>query len=152
MAQPFSRLGRPGLGLEDSDAGQMAVFFGEIETVSDDELVGYIEADEIGLEIDGTAGLFIEENAGADRGRGTFQHLAAHGAKGVTGIENIVDQKDMAIRHIQTNRIDDFRLVDRSGGIPVAQGADTVEAEGKTDAPDQVGGEDEGAVDDGHDG
>lgn len=52
------------LTLEDTDAGELAVAFGKVETVPDDKFIWYFETDEICLKFGSAAGFFIEEYTG----------------------------------------------------------------------------------------
>jgi hypothetical protein len=52
------------LTLKDTDAGELAVAFGKVETVPDNKFIRYLETDEICLKFGTAAGFFIEEYAG----------------------------------------------------------------------------------------
>ena len=74
------------VGLEDADAREVAVAFGEIEAVADDELIGNFEADEISFELDLAAPDFIEQDAGAQARGMQFVHKAGNERHGFSGV------------------------------------------------------------------
>ena len=81
--------------------GEVAVTLGEIESVADDELVGNFEADKIGLEGDLTAAFFVEQYTHPETGGTHAAHHASDEGKGFSGIQNIVDNQDVAVGHIE---------------------------------------------------
>ena len=56
------------VGFQDANTGQLAIFLGKIEPISDDELVGNGEPDKIGNDIDFPAAFFFEEGSKAHGG------------------------------------------------------------------------------------
>lgn len=139
-------------GLEDSDAGEVAVAFGEIEAVADDELVGDFEADEIGGEVDFAAAFFVEEDAGADAGGLQFFDDVDDDGEGFSGVEDVVDEEDVAVSEIEREAVEELRFAVGFGVVAVAGDADAIEADGVRNLAEEVGGEEDGAVDDGDDG
>ncbi len=139
-------------GLEDADAGEVAVAFGEIEAVADDEFVGDFEADEVGGEVDFAAAFFIEEDAGADAGGFQFLDDVHDDGEGFAGVEDVVDEEDVAVGEIEREAVEELRFAVGFGVVAVAGDADAIEADGVGNLAEEVGGEEDGAVDDGDDG
>lgn len=140
------------IGFEDADAGEVAVAFGEIETVADDEFIGDGETHEVGLEFDLATTTFIEEHASADAGGVEFLDHGDDGGDGFAGVEDVVDEEDVAVGDVEAEAAEDLGLADGAGLVAVAGDADTVEADGVRNFAEEVGGEEDGPVNEGDDG
>jgi len=96
--------------LKDADAGQVAVALGEVESVADDKLVRDIKTNEVRGKLHGAPGFFIEKHGGPDgfrvHGLQAGNDLGERGA----GIEDIVNEEDMAVFQVEPDPIDDFRF------------------------------------------
>ena len=139
------------LGFENADAGEIAVAFGEIEAVANDEAIGDLEAHEVGLELDFTPADFVEEYAGADAGGVLLFDEIDDDGEGFAGIQNVIDQQHVAVGDIEREIIEEPRFPVRFGVVAVTGDADAIESDGVGDLPQEIGREENGAVDDGDD-
>ena len=133
---------------EEADVVDVAVVFGEVHTVADDELVGDFKAYIVGLDGDEAAVGFVE--AGCDlEGRGlVLEHEATEIAQGEAGVEDVFDDDDV----LALNRIVDvFDEFDGAGGdasAAVARDGDEVEGGVDGDGAREIGEKDGGAFED----
>jgi len=84
------------VGVEGDDVGEVSVKAVVVEAVSDDEFIGDIESGEFAGDLGGSPGVFVEEDAGADGGGGLFFDGVADELEGLAGVEDVVDEDDMA--------------------------------------------------------
>ena len=80
---------------EKADVGHVAVDLGEIHAVADDELVGDLEANVIGLDGDEAAFGLVETGRDLERCGLVLQHQAAQIAEGEAGVEDVFDDDDV---------------------------------------------------------
>lgn len=133
---------------KDADGGEVAVTFGEIETVTDDETVGDLKPHEVGFELNFTPAFFVEEDAGAHAGGILFFDQIDDDRESFPGVEDVVDEEDVAASDIEREAVKEVRFAARPGVVAVAGDADAVEPDGIGDLTKQIGGEEDGAVDD----
>ena len=138
------------VGLEDADAREVAVAFGEIEAVADGEFVGDFEADEIGLELDLAASAFVEEHACVEAGGVELLQHVGDGGEGFPGVENVVDEQHVAVGDVEGEALEQLGLADGLGVVAIAGDADAIETDGVGNLAQQVGSEEDGAVNDGN--
>lgn len=133
---------------EDSNEREVAVLFGVIKSVTDDEGIGDSEAGVVGLDAVFAVYAFLEEDAGAEGFGFEATKLVEDGVEGLAGIQDIVDEEDVAVMDIGGEV---FGEVEWSGLglVAVAGGAYEVEGEGEVEVADEVGSEDDGAIEDG---
>jgi hypothetical protein len=124
--------------------------FGVIKSVTDDEGIGDSEACVVGLDGVGMWDAFFEEDAGAEGFGFEATELVEDGVEGLAGIEDIVDEEDVAVVDIGGEVFGEVEWAGL-GLVAVAGGADEVEGEGEVEVADEVGGEDDCAVEDGDD-
>jgi hypothetical protein len=132
---------------QDADAGQVAVAFRKIQTVTHDKLVGDVETDEIGIEIDFPAPLFVQQYAYLQTGGlQLFDHAGNH-RQSLASIENVIDQQDMTLGYVQGQAVHELGCADGLGLVTVTRDADAIQADRVLNFPQQVGGEEDGAID-----
>ena len=140
------------LRLKDADAGELAVAFGEVEPVANDELIGDMEADEIGAYAGFPAALLLQQDAKADGGRIQLLDLVDDPLASVAGIEDIVDDENVGPFQVEPQHINDLWLLDWTGVITVAGDAHAIQPHRNTDMAEEVRREEDRPVDDGDDG
>src|SRR5204863_10141001 len=79
------------LRLKHADAGQVAVAFGEIEAVADDEFIRNIEAHEVRLDRHSAALFFVEQHARAKARRLQFTEELGNKLQRFPRVEDVVD-------------------------------------------------------------
>ena len=145
--------GGDGGGLEDADEGEIAVVAGVVESVADDEFVVDLEADVVGGDGGGALFAFAEEDAVADAGGVAFLGEAfADGVEGAAAVEDVIDDED-----VLAGEVGEFDLIEGDdagalGAAVVAGDGDGFHFQGEVDAAEEIGEEDEAAVEDGDDG
>ena len=139
-------------GFEHADARQIAVAFGEIQSVTDNEFVRDFEADEIRLELDLATGLFIEEDAAPQAGGPQLFGDFENPRESFSSVEDVIDDQNVTIGDIERKIGEDLRRADGFRFCAVAGNADTIETHGIVDFTHEIGGEHDRAVDQGDDG
>jgi hypothetical protein len=136
--------------LEDSDEWEVAVFLCVIKSVTDDKGVGYAEAGVVDLDWVGAVDAFFQEDADSEAAGFVAAEFFEQSVEGLAGIEDIVDEEDVSVLDIGGEFFGELEMAGL-GLAAVAGGADEVEGEGEAERADEVGGEDDGAVEDGDD-
>src|SRR2546423_14603541 len=80
---------------------EIAIALGKVQPVADHKKVGDLESDIIGLDLLGPAGSFVQENARFDPPGFERLKLAEHAIKRLAGIEDIIDEEDVAAANVQ---------------------------------------------------
>src|SRR5580658_2185906 len=130
---------------EDADVFQIAITFGVVEAVADDEIVGDLKTDVIGFDLlDAARGLIEERGDAQGFGLALFENAQQVG-QGDAGVEYVFDHD-----HVQTfdAAIEIFQQADLTGTFfvfAVAGDRDEVYGSFQVDFADQVGEEDAGA-------
>ena len=73
---------------------------GVVHAVSHNEGIRNDKADVIGLDLDGAAGRFVEQDAGAKRAWTRLEDESLDGLKGPAGIKDVVNYQNMTILEI----------------------------------------------------
>lgn len=95
--------------MEDADAGEVAVLALVVHAVADDEFVFDFEAYVVGLDGGGAAGLFVEEDDGAEGlGLEVVDEAVAHAGEGEAGVEDVVDEQDVFGLGLEGEGLGDF--------------------------------------------
>jgi hypothetical protein len=133
---------------EEADVVDVAVAFGEVHAVADDELVGDLETYVVGLDGDEAAVGLVEAGGDLERGGFVLEHEAAEIAEGEPGVENVFDDDDVfALDGV----VDVFDELDGAGGdacAAVAGDGDEVEGGVDGDGAGEIGEEDGCALED----
>ena len=140
---------RGGLGsgfAEDADVREVAVELVGVHAAADEVLRGRVESEPVGLRLFlfGRTG-FVEQNAGAAGKRTVRQNLFLKLGERKSGIQDVVDQEDMAALHIEFQAAAHRELSGRSM-MHIGPGGERLDAYGQIDMPQQIGGEEEPAV------
>lgn len=90
-------VGREDGGFEDADVGEVSVVAVVVEAVAHDEFIGDFEAGVVGLDGDASAGGLGEQDAGSDAGGLLFGDGIADELDGLSGVEDVVEDDDMAV-------------------------------------------------------
>ena len=133
---------------EDADVGEVAVEFVGVHAAADEVLRRGAESEPVGLRIFlfGRNG-FVDQDAGAAGGGAVRKELFLKFGERKSGIQDVVDQEDMAALHIELQAAAHREL---SGGrvVQIGPGGERIHAYGQIDMPQQIGGEEEPAVHD----
>ena len=131
---------------EDADVGKVAVELVGVHAAADEVLRGRVKSEPVGLRffLFGRNG-FVEQNAGAAGGGAVRQdHFPEFGER-KPGVENVVDQEDMAVLHVEFQAAAHRELSGRIM-VQIGTGGERIDAYGQIDMPQQIGGEEEPAV------
>jgi len=131
-----------GVGGVEADVGDVAVDFGEVHAVADDELVGDLEADVVGLDGDEAATGFVEAGGDLEGGGLVLEHEAAEIAKGEAGVEDVFDQDDVVAFDGVVDVLDELDGAGGDAGATVAGDGDEVECVVDGDGAGEIGEED----------
>src|SRR5262249_35932146 len=120
------------------DERQVAVIVVVIQAIADHEDVGDDESAVIGLDGDDLAANLAEEYGGAD-GCGTpVLDMLDQGGEGLSGVEDVVEQQDVAAGDVGRERFIDDEGRGRGRLPPVAAGLHQSDPQGNADPADQV--------------
>src|SRR2546423_11133535 len=136
--------------MQHSNERQVAVALCEIESVNDNEEAWNGKADVIGANLFSSARGFFQQHAGLDSAGLQLAHFSQHTMQCSTGIEDVINQQDVAASDVQTELLREDQLA-RLGAKAITGDADEIEAERQGEAADQVREEKDGAVEDGDD-
>src|SRR5687768_16548483 len=78
------------------DAAQVAVAFGVIHAVADDEIVGDVEPDVPGREVERSGRRLAQQRAQRNAGRAALPQGIEDRAAGSPGVEDVFDHQDIA--------------------------------------------------------
>src|SRR5439155_10260692 len=95
---------------------QIAIAFGEVQPVTDDEEIGDFKPDVVRLHVFKAAPGFVEQNAGADAARFENAQLAEHPVKGPARIENVVHQQHVAAADVEPQFLGDHQFAGFGAG------------------------------------
>src|SRR5579875_163535 len=126
----------------DADVGDAAVAFGEVHAVAYDEAVGYLEADEVGLDGDEAALGFVEAGGDFQRRGLVREHELAEVAEGEAGIEDVFDEDDVLAFDGGVDVLDELDGAGADTGAAVAGDGDEVEGVVDGDGTGEVGEKD----------
>src|SRR5262245_65416161 len=93
-----------GLGAQSGDEGKVAVAPGVVEAVPDDEQVLHLEHAEVGHEGDDAARRLVQEHARAHLRRPALVELARERREGPAGVEDVVDEQQVAAADLLAGR------------------------------------------------
>lgn len=133
---------------EDADVGEVAVELVGVHAAADEVLRGRAESEPVGLRFFhfGRNG-FVDQDAGSAGGGAVRQdHFPEFGER-KPGVEDVVDQEDMAVLHVEFQAASHRKLSGRSM-VQVGAGGEGIHAHGQIDMAQEVGGEEEPAVHD----
>src|SRR5919107_5764289 len=98
---------REDLGLQDANIGEVAVGPRVIEPVSDDELVGHLEAEVPDVEVRTPPGGFGEEGADLERGRLAGEQGTPQVGEREARIYDVLDYKDVTACNVLFEVLED---------------------------------------------
>lgn len=132
---------------EATEVWQVAIFFGVVEAVADDELVGDGEASEAGADIADAAIGFVEQASELDAGGAALGEVVGDGPEGAAGVDDVLDYEDMAAGEIG---VDIFAEVEFASGaaLAVAGDGDEFHFHREVEAANEVGVEHDRALED----
>jgi len=131
---------------QDADVGEVAVEFVGVHAAADEILRRGAEPEPVGLRLLLFGrNVFIEQDAGAAGKRTVRQDLFLKLGERESGVQNVVDQEDMAALYIELQAAAHRELSGRSM-VHIGTGGERIHAHGQIDMPQQVGGEEEPAV------
>src|SRR5688572_6396620 len=132
---------------EHSDERQVPILFAVVESVTDNEFVADVESDEVRLELGDARFLFAQQNAEANaQWPRVGAQFAADGVERATGIEDVIDNEDMAAVDIRRRDLIESDHAAAFRSATVTGDAHAFELQGERDAAQQIGSEHERAV------
>ena len=146
---PVMRSGKSGFAFaEDADVGEVAVELVGVHAAADEVLRGCAESEPVGLRIfHFRRNGFVDQDAGAAGGGAVRQdHFPEFGER-KPGVEDVVDQEDMAVLHVEFQAAAHRELSGRSM-VRVGTGGEGIHAHGQIDMAQQVCGEEDSPVHD----
>ena len=134
-------------GADDGHVGQVAVLLEQIQAVAEDELVGDLLADVVGVDVDLSSGGLVQECAGLDASGTLGLDVVHQELQGVAGVNDILDDQDVAVGHVGTVEVDlHLDLAGRLGAVAVGIGTDELHLADGVQLLGQVDGEHDGAL------
>jgi len=127
----------------------MAIKFGEIEPITYDKMIGYIETDVVAGFGYVAIGLLVEQYACGNAQGLVSLELPHNLPQRFSCVQNVVDEEHVFSFDINPDRIDDTGFRCGSGASHVAGNTDTIKLDGNGDVPDEVRGKQQRPVDDG---
>ncbi len=127
---------------EEANVFDAAVTFGVVHAVADDELIGDLEGDVVGLDGDESAVGLVEAGGDLERGGLVLQHHLAKEAEGEAGIEDVFDQDDVLAFDGIVDVLDELDGAGGDTGPAVAGDGDEVEGVVDLDGAGEVSEED----------
>ena len=133
---------------QDADVGEVAVEFVGVHAAADEVLRRGAESEPVGLRfLLFGRDVLVDQDAGSAGGGAVRQdHFPEFGERKPC-VENVVDQEDMAVLHVEFQAASHRKLSGRSM-VHVGAGGEGIHAHGQIDMAQQVGGEEESAVHD----
>jgi len=127
---------------EEADVVDVAVAFGEVHAVANDELVGDLEAYVVGLDGDEAAIGLVEAGGDLERGGFVLEHEAAEITESETGIEDVFDDDDVLALDGVVDVFDELDGARGDAGAAVTGDSDEVEGGVDSDGAGEIGEED----------
>jgi hypothetical protein len=118
---------RVDLGLEERDVRELTVTPRVVESVADHEMIGYGEAYPVRFEWGFAASWLVEQHAGMDGCGIARENFVLYARQGIAGIEDVVDEKDVAVLDLGSEVAQDARARLRGGGVAVTGHANAIE-------------------------
>jgi len=130
------------------DVLEVAVVFGVVHAVADDEVVGDFEGDVVGLDGDEAALGFVEAGGDLEGGGLVLEHEAAEVGEGKAGVEDVFDEDDVLAFDGIVDVLDELDGSGGDAGAAVGGDGDEVEGGVDLDGAGEVGEEDGCAFED----
>ena len=135
------------LGADDGHVGQVAVLLEQVQAVAEDELVGDLLADVVGVDVDLSSGGLVQECAGLDASGTLGLDVIHQELQGIAGVNDILDDQDVAVGHVGTVEVDlHLDVAIGLGAVAVGIGADELHLADGVQLLGQVDGEHDGAL------
>ncbi len=133
---------------KEADVFYVAVVFGEVHAVADDEMVGDFEGDVVGLDGDEAALGFVEAGGDFEGGGLVLEHEAAQIGEGKAGVEDVFDEDDVLALDGVVDVLDELDGAGGDAGAAIGGDGDEVEGGVDLDGSGEIGEEDGGAFED----
>ncbi len=130
------------------DEGEVAVAFGPVQPVADDEAIFDGEAEVVDGYLDLGARWFVEESADLDARRAPGTEQLEEVGDGEARVDDVLDDEDVFAFDGAAEVLGDLDDAARAGAFTVATDAEELDAERGADSAGEVGGEDEAALED----
>jgi len=117
-----------------------------VESVADYEMIGYGEAYPVRFEWGFATSWLVEQHAGMDGCGIARENFVLYTRQGVAGIEDVVDEEDVAVLDLGSEVAQDTRARLGRSRIAVTGYANAIESEWSTQVADEVCGEYDGPV------
>ncbi len=127
---------------------------GDIHAVADHEIIRTIEADMIGFHGGGALAALVEKDRDGDAARAALAHEVAGEGERAAGFQNVVDEEDVAAAHIGLDVAHDPHAAGRLGALAIARQSEKLDfglQPGARQRANEIGREDETALEDGND-
>jgi len=126
----------------------------DVHAVADDEKIRDDEADVLGLERLGELARLLEENGDGHPAGAALHHQTLGERDGAAGFQNVVDEQHVAPGNVAFDVADKGHLPGRFGAGSVARQRNELDLRRQprpVQRADEIGGEDEAALEDGYD-
>lgn len=133
---------------QNSDAGQIAIAFVVVESVTDYEFVFNFKPEIVGIDFALALFLFTQEHTDFDAARSCGFKFLADGRQRVSAVEDVVENKDMSILHVRQRDLFKDHLAAGLRFSVITGDAEAIQLQRKRNPPEQIGHEHQAAVQD----